>query len=62
MSDWRKVFGFDGEDLDFESVHHRYREKMITLSAHLELVDIKRLNWALDEARKELGTSGRKFD
>jgi hypothetical protein len=32
MTKWREVLGFDGEGLDFETVHMRYRERALQLS------------------------------
>jgi hypothetical protein len=32
LTKWREIFGFDGEDLDFETVHTRYRERALQLS------------------------------
>lgn len=59
MKNWRAVLGFNGEDLDFETVHMRFRELAITLEHPVTLEDLKRLNWALAEARRDLNTSGR---
>jgi hypothetical protein len=56
MTKWREIFGFDGEDLDFETVHTRYRERALQLSELATLENLQALNWALDEARKELPT------
>lgn len=56
MTKWREILGFDGEDLDFETVHTRYRERALQLSELATLESLQALNWALDEARKELPT------
>lgn len=56
MSNWRSVFGFDGEDLDFETVHMRYRELTLQRDPLLTVERLQQLNWALEQARKELAT------
>lgn len=56
MPNWREVLRFDGEDLEFETVHMRYRELVLNLPDWAELQDLQVLNWALDQARKELAT------
>lgn len=37
MQNWRDAFGFDGEDLDFDGVHARYREIAMTLPMPVRL-------------------------
>jgi hypothetical protein len=51
---WRSVFGFDGEDLDFEMVHMRYRARLMETPPIDDVQELNKLNWALEEARKEL--------
>lgn len=55
MVSWRHVFGFHRQKLDYEAVHARYRELTMTLPMPVTLDDLQKLNWALEEARRELG-------
>lgn len=60
MPSWRNVFQFgENEDVDFATVHHRYRERMMALSGAIGLEDIEVLNHALNEAREEIGPTQR---
>lgn len=56
METWRDVFGLTGQDVDFETVHDIYRARSMQLPAPVTMREMNRLNWALEEARKELGT------
>lgn len=53
-TNWRAVFGFEGQDVTFGDVHKRYRQRMT--SSLLDTEDLLRLSEALEAARKELGT------
>lgn len=56
---WRDVLGFEqAEELDFSTVHNRYRERMLALNAPTDLDHITKLNAALESARQELATRG----
>jgi hypothetical protein len=53
MAHWRAVLGVDEEDFDFDSAHMRYRERALSLPMPVTLDDLRSLNRALDDAKKE---------
>ncbi len=60
MPTWRDVFRFkEGEDVEFSTVHQRYRERMMALNGAVSLDEINLLNRALNEARDEIGPTRR---
>jgi hypothetical protein len=58
---WKGVLGLEGQDVDFEMVHMRYRAAMMESPPINDINEINKLNWAFEEARKELAT-GRRED
>lgn len=60
MPTWRQVFRFsESEDVEFATVHQRYRERMMALNDAASLVEINLLTRALNEARNEIGPTQR---
>ena len=60
MPTWRDVLRFkDGEDVEFSTVHQRYRKRMMALNGAVSLDEINLLNRALNEARDEIGPTQR---
>ena len=60
MPTWRQVFRFsESEDVEFSTVHQRYRERLMALTGAVSLDEINLLNRALNEARDEIGPTQR---
>ena len=57
MAGWREIFGMVGVDANFADVHERFRAMMT--ATNLDSERVLELAAALNEARMELGTSGR---
>lgn len=57
MPDWRKVFGFGDDAVNFDAVHARYRDRILGMSDVQDLAGLRLLNAALLEAEAECETT-----